>query len=274
MPELPEIETIKKELKHSIRGRKISSINIYSKKTCHIKPKQITKYLLKNKIQDIKRRAKLLALQLENKYYLVFHLKLTGQILYQKNKQVQLTNKSTRVILNFTDGSSLLFNDPRHFGWLKLMSPQEWEDINQQFGPEPLAKNFTFAKFEQIFNKQKKAIKPLLMDQTLLAGIGNIYSQEACFCASILPNKPANQISKQNLKKLYSCLRKILKLAIYKRGASVRFYRNIFGKKGKMVPLLKVYHRAGQKCLRCQKGIIKKMSLAGRSTYYCSKCQK
>ena len=286
MPELPEVETIKLELNKLIKGKKIKSVEIRLPKEIKTPKNKFLKSVQGAKIEKVWRRAKILVVGLDNGYHLVFHLKLTGQLIYKypgysrKSMSHQsvfsenLPNKHSHLIFNFTDGSKLFFNDPRQFGWVRLVNNKELTEIFSEFGPEPLAKEFTFEKFKELVSKRKTApIKPLLMDQKFLAGVGNIYSQEACFCAGVLPTRSANAINERELEKIYNCLRKILKLAISKKGSSVEYYVDVFGERGNMVPWLKVYGREGKKCKRCG-AIIKSIKQRQRTTYYCPKCQK
>jgi len=285
MPELPEVETIKLDLQKLLKGKTIKSVDINLPKQIVGSVSRFKKQVQNSKVQDVKRRAKTLIIDLNNQNYLIFHLKMTGQLIYkglkgytggghpiQQNLQ-DLPNKYSHVIFNFSDGSRLFFNDTRQFGWVKLVSDKELEVENSKFGPEPLDKNFTFSKFKELFVNKKQALKPLLMDPKFIAGIGNIYAQEACFCAGILPTRPANQINIQELKKLYSNIRKILKLAITKKGTSSNDYIDAFGRQGSMQNFLKVYNRAGEKCFKC-KSTIKLIRQAQRTTCYCEKCQK
>ncbi len=286
MPELPEIETIKLELNQLLINKKIKSVGIKLPKQVKTPRNKFLKIVQGSKIKNIKRRAKILIFDLNNGYHIIFHLKMTGQLIYRdkngklsgdgypiKQDLTDLPNKYSHMIFSFSDGSHLFFNDLRQFGWVKLIDDKGLKEINSSYGPEPLNKNFTFDKFKIIFKDKKSAIKPLLMEQKVIAGIGNIYAQEACFCAGISPMRPANKISEAELKKLYNCLQKILKLAILKKGASVDTYVDAFGHKGKMVPFLKVYGRAGQKCKRCGNKI-RLIKQKQRTTYYCPKCQK
>lgn len=286
MPELPEVETIKLELNQLIRQKRIKSVEIRLIKEVKNPKSEFLKKVQGVKIEDIRRRAKILIFDLDNNYHLIFHLKLTGQLIYQDRTGKlgggghpiqydlkKLPNKYSHVIFNFSDGSHLFFNDLRQFGWVKLVDDKELEEMNLEFGPEPLDENFTFGKFKELFQRKKiLAIKPLLMDQKFLAGVGNIYAQEACFCTGILPTRAVNKISENELKKMYKCLQRILKFAITKKGTSADDYVDAFGREGSMLPYLKVYGRAGEKCQRCGT-IIKAIKQGSRTTCYCPICQ-
>ncbi len=286
MPELPEVETIKLDLYKLIVNRKIVAVEVSLLKQI----KNPLKYFLKNivgvKIKQIKRRAKNLFLELDNGYFLVFHLKMTGQLIYRSKKGwlaggghsirqdlKKLPNKYSHVIFTFENGARLFFNDMRQFGWVKLVDKKELEQMFKKIGPEPLDKGLTADKFMALLVKKKTAIKSLLMEQDFVAGVGNIYASEACFCAGIAPIRQANSLSPSEAKKLLLCLKKILRLAIEKKGTSVVDYVDAFGERGQMSRFLKVYGRVSQPCLKC--GIpLKIMRQAQRTTVFCSHCQK
>lgn len=285
MPELPEVETIKLELNKLIKNKKIKSVEVRLAKQVVGNKNAFIKEVTGAIIKNVKRRAKTLIIDLNNGSHLVFHLKMTGQLIYKKKSKLsggghpikqdlqKLPNKYSHVIFNFTHGSHLFFNDTRQFGWVRLVNDKQLKEMNNQFGPEPLDKKFIFDKFKILFANKKGAIKPLLMDQKFLAGVGNIYAQEACFCAGIRPTRAANKISDTELKKIYTCIIKILKLAVLKKGTSADAYVDAFGRQGSMMPLLKVYGRTGEKCVKC-KGKVKSIKQGQRTTNYCPACQK
>jgi formamidopyrimidine-DNA glycosylase len=276
MPELPEVQTIANQLQKEIVGKKIKTVNIrLAKMVFGISPKKFLQTVVGTKIKSITRRAKVLIINLSNNYSLLIHLKLSGQVIYQPKNFIKL-DKHSHIIYYFTDGSVLLHNDTRQFGWVKLIKTSELEKYFQteKIGPEPLDKNFTLAEFRKLLSQKKsQKIKPLLMDQRFVAGIGNIYAQESCFCAKILPTRVVKTLKEKEIKDLYFCLLNILKKAISCHGSSVDDYLDAQGHQGNYVCHLKVYDRLDKKCFRCS-GIIKKMVLAGRGTYFCPKCQK
>lgn len=278
MPELPEVETIKNQLSYNIRGKKIKAVEIKLAKMLHgVSVDNFKKNIIGKIVESISRRAKLLIINLSGGYSLIIHLKLTGQLIYQPpKKENDKKSKYSHIIYTFSDGSQLFHNDMRQFGWVKLVKTGELEKIfkKEKFGPEPLERDFTLEKFNQLLDeRQGSKIKPLLMDQEFIAGIGNVYAQEACWCAKVLPTRLVKSLSEEEIKELYDCLIKILKEAIKYQGSSVDNYVDISGEEGKYTPKLKVYGRQGEKCLRCGNKI-KKITLAGRSTYFCPKCQK
>ncbi len=187
-----------------------------------------------------------------------------------------LPNKFTRVQLDFSDGSVLFFNDLRKFGWMKLLSAEEAKKVLASHGLEPLEKGFDAKKLAEIFRRYpRRPVKQILMDQSLIAGIGNIYADESCFATGVLPTRPVGQITPAEIKSLAQNIRKILRLSISKKGTSFSDYLDSDGTPGGFVPHLKVYGRAGKKCRRqkCH-GIVKKIKMGGRGTHFCEKCQK
>ncbi|HRY63423.1 MAG TPA: bifunctional DNA-formamidopyrimidine glycosylase/DNA-(apurinic or apyrimidinic site) lyase [Patescibacteria group bacterium] len=325
MPELPEVETIKRDLQELIAGNTIKTVTINLAKQVKAPRAKFLELVQGQKIKAVRRRAKMIIFDLQNGWYLLFHLKMTGQLIYRgypsvsrqaratspwqgedkmilaggghpikygnaKDKKsgvnmgslgsardkllINLPNKYSHVVFNFQDGSHLFFNDLRQFGWVKLLDGRELEKLDKEFGIEPLEKEFTFKKFKELLvKKQNKVIKPLLMEQDVIAGVGNIYAQEACFCAGVMPSRRVKDLSEQELNKLYVCLVKILKLAVAKKGTSSDNYVDAFGRQGNMVKYLKVYDRKGEKCRRC--GVeIKVMKQGSRTTAYCPGCQR
>lgn len=245
MPELPEVETIRQELAKEIVGKKLQGV----------------------KITGVRRRAKILIIDLANKESLVFHLKLTGQLFLNSQP-----TKYSRAVFNFDDGSNLVFNDVRKFGWWKRV--KNTSSIEKEFGPEPLEKDFTLEKFKQILSKRKSAkIKPLLMDQKFIAGIGNIYSDEILFEAKVNPLTLVKNLIPQQIEKIFKAIKKILKVAIQYQGSSVEWYLDLYGREGGYLKYHKVYQRTGQSCFRCGTKI-KRLKIGGRSAHFCPSCQK
>lgn len=269
MPELPEVETMRKGLENKVKGKTISEIKT-------IDYKKVEKDVKKNalsKIKKVRRRAKVLIIDLANDYSLIIHVKLTGYFIFQP-KGKDYKKKVTRVIFHFKDGSSLLFNDVRKFGWIKIRKTKEVEKFLKKkfdFGPEPLSKEFTAKKFKEMLKKRSKStLKPLLMDQSFLAGLGNIYAQEACYCAKILPKRKAGDLSDKEIKKLHDCIVKILKKALKYKGTSAVDYVTVEGKEGTFGQKLAVYQQ--KKDPKGHKLTSEK--IGGRTTRFCKKCQK
>lgn len=289
MPELPEVETIRRDLEKKISNQKIKSVDVLATKSVHNQTAEFLKILVGNNFSHIERRGKLLmfALKKTGKYaFMLVHLKMTGQLIYRHKKQIvagghsqtamdtAVPNKFTRVIFTFSDGGQLFFNDLRRFGYLKLVAKEEKEKIvKNNFGIEPLALDYTFEAFEKLFKKRQTNIKALLLNQKLISGIGNIYADEACFEAGILPMRKASSLSKLELKKFFKAVAEVLKISIANRGTTFNNYVDSDGNTGAHINFLKVYGRDGEKCKKC-KTIIFKKKHAGRGTHYCVKCQK
>lgn len=287
MPELPEVETIRRDLIKVLVGKKITGVDIISKSPVKGSAEQFKKTLLGKKIKQIDRIGKLMMLDLSDDNFLLVHLKMTGQLIYRYDhhiiegghnlpvfKENDLPTKYTRVIWKFNDGSKLYFNDMRKFGYLKVVNQKEKEAIAVKYGIEPLAKNFTLANFKKVLDKRKTSIKAVLLNQALVAGIGNIYADEICFEARVRPDRSVAKMSEVEIKKVFTASEVILKKAIKHKGTTFRDYLNAHGGKGNFSDYLRVYQRDGEKCLRCKKGTITKNKISGRSSHYCPVCQK
>ena len=288
MPELPEVETIKRGLVKNIKGKTISDFGCNWSKMINkplVKYKKAIKGL---KIEDVKRRAKMIILDLSKGQNILIHLKLTGQLVYSnKTKCVVgghpieqgfecLPNKFTHATFTFTNKGHLYFNDVRKFGWLKLFNDKELEKELERMnlGPEPLSKEFTLNYLKQVLKKKPKSkIKPFLMDLKNIVGIGNIYSDEVLFYAKVRPARLVKSLTDKEIRLIYKGIKKILPESIKAQGTSFRNYVNAMGEAGAFTKKLEVYRRYGQKCKKC-KGIIKRVKLAGRTSSYCPKCQK
>ncbi len=271
MPELPEIETIKRQLNRKIKGKKIKAVEVRLPKLIKYPLEKFKKLVAGAIITNISRRAKLLIIELSNGYCLVIHLKLSGQLIYQGEP-----NKHTHLVYYFADGTRLIHNDLRQFGFVKVVPKKELALFlkKEKYGPEPLSKEFTLKTFQELLNKRKGAkIKPLLMDQTWLAGLGNIYSDEVLFLAKVLPFRKAGTLKPAEIKRIYQGIKDILSLAVLRRGTSADQYLDTAGQKGDYLPLLKVYGRQGQPCYICG-AKIERLKIAGRSAHFCPKCQK
>ena len=295
MPELPEVETIKNDLKKAILNKKIVSIKVGKKKIVKNNYKEFVKNLKRNVFSNISRIGKLLILHINNRKFLLVHLKMTGQLIYEPHfsplfskergegiiegghetpgMDKKLPNKYSHVIFNFSDKSTLYFNDMRQFGYLKIVDANELGEIKSKFGIEPLTKNFKLQDFKKIFVNRKINVKSLLLNQKLVAGIGNIYVDEILFKAGVRPTRAAGKIKENEIIKIFKTSEDILKKAIIYRGTTFSDYVDSRGEKGNFTKLLKVYGRDGEKCKKCG-NIIKKIKVGGRGTRYCAKCQK
>lgn len=288
MPELPEVETVRRGLSELILGREVKSAKaIESPRSFPNADADVTQFLVGAKILHVKRRAKVLLIELDSNYSLVIHLKMTGQLVFRGDKAFgaghpndsligTLPDRSTRVVIEFTDGSTLFFNDQRKFGWVKLMPTIEVPNIDfmKKVGPEPLEADFTAKEFAERFKRRSKTnIKAALLDQTVIAGVGNIYADESLWGAKIDPRRLVSSLSESDLGTLYHELREVMNLAIEKGGSTDKNYVNAEGKRGSYMDFARVFRREGQKCSRCGHIIIK-IKWAGRGTHYCENCQK
>ena len=286
MPELPEVETIRRDLENKIIGHKIIAVMVCDNKIVQNKPREFVKKLLNNKFTIAERRGKLLAIRLKTGEYLLVHLKMTGQLIYKAGNKIiagghslsktedNFSERFTRVKIELAGGEKIWFNDMRRFGYMKIVSSEEKEKIfKNNFGIEPLTPDFTWDNFSGIFKKRQTNVKALLMNQKIISGLGNIYVDEACFCAGLLPTRRARFITEAEQKKLFHCIPQVLELSIKNRGTTFNSFVDADGQKGGFSDFLKVYGRQGQKCAKCH-DIIRKMRVAGRGTHYCPNCQK
>jgi len=287
MPELPEVETIKRSLAHEIVNKKIKNIWIEPsfKKKIFPNTEKFVKFLTGKKFAPVERRAKMLIFGVGKKDFVLTHLKMTGQLVYGPKRgqaiggghnldQEKQPNRFTRARFNFVDGSTLYYNDMRKFGFMKLLSQAELKGELAKYGPEPFDKEFTFKYFQSVLAKRRnQRIKTVLMDQQLIAGVGNIYADEICFAARVHPETRVKSLRAGKVRALFSVIKKILTKAVKHRGTSVNTYVDGAGQAGGYQRFLNVYDRQGEKCYRCG-AIIKKIKLGGRSSSFCPNCQK
>ncbi|HUD44700.1 MAG TPA: bifunctional DNA-formamidopyrimidine glycosylase/DNA-(apurinic or apyrimidinic site) lyase [Patescibacteria group bacterium] len=281
MPELPEVETIKLGLQKYLVGHRIESVDVRLKKLVSGDVDQI----IGAKIIDIKRFGKGLVFELDNGYVMAIHIKMTGQLIYsgadsQKifhpSQKVggELPNKFTHVIFHLDKKTFLFYNDIRQFGWIKILKNENLKQLPffKDLGPEPL-KDLTLEQFEKIVGAAKGPIKPLLMDQKKISGIGNIYANEALFEAKIDPRRKANSLTETETKKLFSAIEFVLEKSLSMGGASETNFVNALGEDGSYQKHFLVYGQKGKSCPVCGTKI-EMIRQAGRGTFFCPKCQK
>jgi len=289
MPELPEVETIKRGLDKQVTGKRITKVTIEESFLNKISPsaEALRKALEGKIIKNVARRSKLLIFEINKKQSLIVHLKMTGQLVYKpKDNHLvvgghtiagfqNLPNKHTRVIIQFADKTVLFFNDVRKFGFLKIVDEKKLRDELSKYGREPVDKNFDLPHFESLLKKSlRKKVKPFLLEQKLIAGLGNIYADESLFLARIHPERRVDSLTRKEQKALFIAIVAIIKKAIKYRGTTFSNYVNAKGGKGNFQKHLQVYGRNKLKCLRCKKGIITKIKLGSRSASFCPICQK
>jgi formamidopyrimidine-DNA glycosylase len=287
MPELPEVETVRRGLSLLIIGRRVQSVSHDWDKGFPNPKHDVNQFLLGSTIADVRRRAKVLLIDLSSEYTLVIHLKMTGQLVY-RGKEVfgaghpsdslvgELPDKSTRVIFTFDDGSHLFFNDQRKFGWVKLYPTIEVPNIDfmKRVGPEPLEETFSSKEFiQQIRRRNGTTVKAAILDQTVLAGVGNIYADESLWGAKIHPATRVKDVSDAELELLLHEIKYVMNLAIEKGGSTDRNYVNAEGKKGSYIDFARVFRQEGLPCPRHPDVLIEKSRVAGRGTHICPVCQ-
>lgn len=326
MPELPEVETVRRGLHELIIGRAVASVReLDSPKSFPNAASDIKEFLIGAHVIDVRRRAKVLLIDLSSQYTLVIHLKMTGQLVWISGSQTtktkltetasrptsieyasvfdgaadvsdnlfrqpdrfgaghpsksligELPDRSTRVEIGFTDGSHLYFNDQRKFGWMKLYPTIEVPNIDfmQKVGPEPLEDDFTAKEFiERIRRRDGTTIKAAILDQTVLAGVGNIYADESLWGAKIHPATRGKDVSDKQLAVLLKEIKYVMNLAIEKGGSSDKNYVDAEGKKGSYMSFARVFRREGKECPRHPGSSIEKIRVAGRGTHICPLCQ-
>lgn len=288
MPELPEVETVRRGLHEHIINRSITKVTVHnSPKSFPNAEGDVEAFLYGATITAVRRRAKVLLLDLSTNYTLVIHLKMTGQLVFRDgavrfgaghpNDSLigSLPDASTRVTVHFADGSNLFFNDQRKFGWIKLVPTPEVSALPfmQKVGPEPLVATFTADEFAARFARRKNTtIKAALLDQTVVAGVGNIYADESLWGAQIDPRRRVKTITHDEFERLYTELRFVMNKAIEKGGSTDKNYVNAEGKRGSYLDFARVFRQEGKPCVRCG-STIEKIKHAGRGTHLCVICQ-
>ena len=319
MPELPEVETVRRGLAELLPGRVVARVAVFdSPKSFPNAPADVEQFLYGARVTAVRRRAKVLMIDLDTRYSLVVHLKMTGQLVFRQSSRYsarvslkkswgprkvahnfstdtareiddfagghpndsligELPDRSTRVQMDFTDGSRLFFNDQRKFGWVKLLPTDEVKNLPfmQKVGPEPLDPQTRAEDFiKRIRRRQNSMIKPAFLDQAVIAGVGNIYADEALWAARIHPQKRVKHVADQQLNTLFTELRKILQLSIDQGGSTDKNYVDAEGRKGNYLTFAHVFRREGQACHRHPDQAIIKLKVGGRGTHICPVCQK
>jgi formamidopyrimidine-DNA glycosylase len=319
MPELPEVETVRRGLSTLIIGHTVKAVEHDTPKGFPNAAADVEGFLIGAKITDVRRRAKVLMIDLSTDYTLVIHLKMTGQLVFVAEQRVtrggtapsetngaseegtdraagpastnelrfgaghpneslvgNLPDRSTRVTFTFEDGSHLYFNDQRKFGWIRLLPTLEVPNIDfmKKVGPEPLEAEFTAVQFAERFKRRARtSIKAALLDQTVVAGVGNIYADESLWGAKIHPLRLVGSITQEEFARLYTELRSVMNMAIEKGGSTDKNYVNAEGKRGSYLTFARVFRREGKPCPRCGTTIVK-FKAAGRGTHICPHCQQ
>lgn len=288
MPELPEVETLARGLQKYVVGKTIRRLVVHERKKFKGTPAELKRFVVGKKITHVSRQAKWLVIHFSSMYNFVVHLKMTGQLLYQKTsakflgghtmgkEHTTLPNAHTRVEFIFTDGSKLFFQDMRKFGYVELYSDAALEEYFQEkkLGPEPLAKAFTFDYLNtQLRRHGSTSIKAVLLNQSIIGGIGNIYADDICWRAKVKPMRTVDNLTLVERKRIHAACKIILREAIRLGGTSFSHYYKVDGQVGSYWEKRKVYGRTGEPCRR-DHSLIKKTRCAGRGTHYCTRCQR
>ncbi|MDR3156812.1 MAG: DNA-formamidopyrimidine glycosylase [Lactobacillales bacterium] len=274
MPELPEVEIVRRGLIQLVKGKTIQEVQIiYDRIIAFPLPSSFSKKLQDERIDDVRRRGKFLIFKLRH-YDLISHLRMEGKYVFSNQKNSS-TEKHTHVIFIFTDGSKLSYKDARKFGRMVLVEKDQALSYRslQKLGPEPVESEFLFSQFWEQLARSKKSIKTLLLEQKIVVGLGNIYVDECLWQAKIHPEQKANTLLSKEATLLREVIIETLSRAIKLGGTTIRSYKNALGKSGHFQSELKVYGRKDKSCFRCG-DLIQKISISGRGTHFCPTCQK
>lgn len=269
MPELPEIETIKRSLFKEVVGKVIDKVEIFLPKL--IKEPKVERFqeeICNLEVLDLKRRGKYLVFVLSNRYFLVFHLGMSGQLIFKPAGDLYLLHNHLRI--NFQNDGTLFYNDIRQFGKIYLLKDKNIENLFN-LGVEPLEESFTPFLLRELIGSRKISIKSFLLNQEYIAGIGNIYACEILFKAGIYPFRKCNTLNLREIERIANAIKEILEEAISLKGTSIQDYVNGKGEKGLFQEFLKVYQK--EKCSYCQ-ATISRIKSNGRTTYFCRECQR
>lgn len=272
MPELPEVETVRRGLERLVVGKTIGQVQVRYAKMIGTGVDSFVHDLPGQTIERIGRRGKYLLFYLTGGV-LVSHLRMEGKYLFYPDAVPE--HKHAHVFFEMTDGGTLVYEDVRKFGTMELLRKDQLGAYftARKLGPEPTEADFLLPPFAAVLSRSKKPIKPYLLEQTLVVGLGNIYVDEALWRARIHPARPAASLKSAEVKRLREQIIEVLQLGIEKRGSTIRTYRNALGEDGTMQDFLQVYGKTGQPCARCSSPI-EKIKLGGRGTHLCPHCQK
>ena len=286
MPELPEVETVRRGLKRLIVGKSIKKVDVLNKNS-FINDDNKTKSCLNETVLNVKRQGKVIIIELTDNLLLLTHLKMTGQLVFDGQTKFagghptnsligNLPDKSTRVIIYFDDSAKLFFNDQRKFGWMRLISADEINKISflNKLGPDAMDEKMNSKIFfERLKHHQQTSIKAAILNQTVIAGVGNIYADESLWLAKIHPATKVGKLNQTDVSRLFDSIQSVMKLSIAKGGSTARNYVDAEGNKGNYLDYANVYNRVGKPCKCCGTSIVK-IRCAGRGTHICPQCQR
>jgi formamidopyrimidine-DNA glycosylase len=276
MPELPEAETIARGLRAAIAGRRVQRVRIHRPEV--VEPMTTASFrraLSGRRVESVGRRAKWITATLDDGRHWVTQLRMTGRFSWRLSSRVRPEPhlSVSFVLAGLHDTGVLRFYDVRRFGRMQVLDPDEWGKLDERLGIEPLSDAFTAATLARLTAGSRAPVRNVLLDQERVAGIGNIYASEACFAAGIDPRRPAASLDGREVRKLHSAIRRVLALAVQRRGTSLSDYRDILGGEGEFQNELDVYGRAGERCRHCGTEIAR-VIIAGRSAFLCPRCQR
>ena len=275
MPELPEVETVRAGLEPRLVGRRLERVEILDPRlTRPVHPAGVAAELEGERVAALGRRGKYLIVRFESGRVLLIHLRMTGNLLHRSGEWLLPADPHRRAVVRLDDGSDVVYRDVRRFGTWLLVEPHELEPyLGDRVGREPLERSFTTKRLAEALAGRRTPVKAAILDQRRLAGVGNIYADEALWRARIHPQRPAGELDPGELKALHGGIRTALKAGIERQGATLRDYRTPDGGSGAMQHEFKVYGREGEPCDRCGTPI-EKIRAAGRGTWYCPNCQR
>jgi formamidopyrimidine-DNA glycosylase len=274
MPELPEVETVRRQLEAAVVGRTIKGVKVRFAGRLNLKPAALAKAVVGAKVAAVARRAKLLLIGLDNGWTMAVHLKMTGHFALQPTGQPW--GKHAHVIFKLDQGEDLVFEDLRKFGFIRLYRTEEIPEVvaGHKYGPEPLERSFSDKVFAACLARRGgKQVKGALLDQTCIAGVGNIYADESLWQAKIRPDRRVSTLKPAEIKALRQAIIKSLRSGVRHNGTTADDFFDIYGQPGQNQTKLKAYGRGGEPCPRCRQPL-QKFKLVGRGTHWCPKCQK
>ncbi|GAB6138229.1 DNA-formamidopyrimidine glycosylase [Halanaerobaculum tunisiense] len=272
MPELPEVQTVVDTLQDFILEKEITQVEVKNEKLIAYPSAEKFQELLPGcRIEEVRRRGKYIIIELDTGYSLVTHLRMTGRLVYAS--QEDELDKYDYILFKFQDGDELRLGSKRKFTRTYLVQDLTNAGSLTKLGPEPLAEEFTLEQFKKMISTRRGRIKPLLLNQKFLAGLGNIYVDEALFIAQIHPLQTADQLEEQEIERLFKAIKQVLSEGIEHRGTTKWDYVDASGQAGSYQDHLRAYDREGEECQRCG-SLLEKIKVGGRSSYFCPKCQE
>jgi len=265
MPELPEVDILRRDLARKTINKKIVSFDVLNLKVLRGNEKLFQQKINNSYFKYIKRHGDILIFKLASGYYLLVNLYSKGNLVYRKykeNEKQDFPDKYTKIIFEFEDKSKIFFNNKDQFGYIQIIDDKQRMRMSVNFGLDPTSGDFSFLSFVKLLRNKTTSIKNVLMNEDLLAGIGTIYADEICLEARVMPDKGIRLLRQAEIKRLYTAIRKILKKSIIHNGID-----------GDYIKFICVHNREGEKCLKCNLGVVKKILVSNRKTFFCPVCQ-